>query len=168
MRKFFTLAIAILFFGTILSAQTIETEILYHKYRGEEGVISLWIPGIAMKLAASIADLDDDEDALLRSIKSIRVLTIEDTDLYPGVNFTREANITAGCNGFQVLMQVTDGEEDVMILGREKNGKLKDLLVLVGGDENVMVHIKGRMNADMIGSLSSIAGLDNIESLSKL
>lgn len=163
-----TITIALLFLGTIVSAQSIETEILYQKYRGEEGIISLWIPGIAMKLAASIADLEVEEEALLRSIKSLRVLTIEDTDLYPDVNFTKEVDFKPGRNGYQLLMQVTEGGEDVMILGREKGGKLKDILVLVGGEENVMVHIKGRMNADMIGSISNIAGLDNIHSLNKL
>jgi len=66
------------------------------------------------------------------------------------------------------MIEVSEDGEDVKILGREKNGKLKDLLILVGGDENVMVHIKGRMNADMIGSLSNIAGLDDLDIISQL
>lgn len=142
MKQFLTLSITILFFGTVLSAQCVSTEILYQKYRGEEGIISLWIPGIAMKLAASIADLEEEEETLLRSIKSIRILTIEDTKLYPDVNFTKEVNIQQGHNGYRLLLQVNDSGEDIMILGREKRGKLKDILILVGGDDNVMVHIK--------------------------
>lgn len=168
MRKILTIAIAILFSGTVLSAQTIATEKLYQKYKGEEGIVSIWIPGIAMRLAASIADLEGDEEDFLRSIRSIRVLTIEDNSLYPDVNFTREANIKPGKNGYQVLLQVNDGGEDIMILGREKKGKLKDILILVGGEDNVMVHIKGRMNADMISSIAQIAGLDQIDYISQL
>jgi hypothetical protein len=121
-----------------------------------------------MKLAASIADLEDEEEQFLRSIRSVRVLTIDDPSLYPGVNFTREANIEPGEKGYQVLVQVNDSKEDVLIMGREKNGKLKDLLVLVGGEENVMVQIKGRLNSDMLSSLAQIAGLDGVESLSQL
>ncbi len=168
MRKIFAITITILIAGSALFAQNIQTERLYQKYKGEKGVVSIWIPGVAMKLAASIADLEEEEEAFLRSVKSIRVLTIDDNSLYPGVNFTREANISAGDNGYELMVQVNDGGEDVMILGREKNGKLKDMLILVGGEENVMVHIKGRMNADMIGSLAQIAGLDKVESLSQL
>lgn len=168
MKKLIILTIVIITGASTLSAQSFATEKLYQKYRGEQGVISIWIPGLAMKLAASIADLDREEEAFLRSIKSIRVLTIDDQSLYPGVNFTREANITNPRNGYQVMLEVNDSGEDIMILGREKNGKLKDMLILVGGSDNVMVHIKGRMNADMIGSIAQIAGLDQIDSLSQL
>lgn len=168
MRQLIAICIAILFTGTTLSAQTLATERLYQKYKGEEGVVSIWLPGIAMKFAASIADLEYEEEAFLRSIRSLRVLTIDDNALYPGVNFTREANIRTGSNGFHVLVQVTSDGEDVLILGKEKRGKLKDLLILVGGKDNVMVHIKGRMQADMIGSLAQIAGVEHLDQLGQL
>lgn len=165
MKYIITLSIAILFTGTTLSAQSLASEMLYQKYRGEEGVVSIWLPGIAMKLAASIADLEHEEAVFLRSIRSMRVLTIEDNALYPGVNFVREANIHTGRNGYEVMVQVTSDGEDVLILGREKRGKLKDMLILVGGEDNVMVHIKGRMQADMIGSLAQIAGVEQLGQL---
>ena len=165
MRYLITLTIAILFAGTSLSAQPLAAEMLYQKYRGEEGVVSIWLPGIAMKLAASIADLEHEEAAFLRSIRSIRVLTIENNKLYPGVNFVREANIHQGRNGYEVMVQVTSDGEDVLILGRERRGKLKDMVILVGGEDNVMVHIKGRMQADMIGSLAHIAGVEQLGQL---
>lgn len=160
--------LSILIAGMTLSAQTIGTNNLYKKYKGEKGVVSIYIPGIAMRLAGSIADLDREERKLLRSMKSIRVLTIEDKERYEGVNFAREARIKPGQSGFKMMIEISEEGEDVKILGREKNGKLKDLLILVGGDENVMVHIKGRMNADMIGSLSNIAGLDDLDIISQL
>lgn len=168
MRHLITFSIAILFAGTTLSAQSLATEILYQKYKGEEGVVSIWLPGIAMKFAASIADLDYEEEALLRSIRSLRVLTIEDNERYPDVNFAREANIRTGANGYHVLVQVSSEGEDVLIMGREKRGKLKDMLIIVGGKDNVMVHIKGRMHADMIGSLAQIAGVEHLDQLTEL
>ena len=67
-----------------------------------------------------------------------------------------------------MMMEVYEDGEEVIILGREKNGKLKDLLIIVGGNDNVMVHIKGRLNADMIGSISNIAGLDDLDFTSQL
>jgi len=168
MKRIAYIFIALSFLTSTLTAQTREIDRLFNKYRGEEGIISIWLPGMVMKFAASIADLEKTEENFLRSIKSLRVLTIEDTELYPDVNFTREANINTDPEGYQLLIQVSDSGEDVMILGKERNGKLKDLLVLVGGKDNVIVHIKGRMNADMIGSLGQIAGLDKIDFISQL
>jgi hypothetical protein len=158
----------ILLAGMALSAQTIGTNNLYQKYRGERGVVALYIPGFAVRLAANIADLDYEEDQLLRSVRSIRVLTIEDNERFEGVNFVREAKLKPGQGGFKMLMEVSEDGEDVMILGKEKNGKLKDLLVIVGGDENVLVHIRGRLSADIIGSISDIAGLDELNFTSQL
>ncbi len=161
-----TLSIALV--GLTLSAQTLGTANLYQKYKGERGVVALYIPGFAVRLAANIADLDYEEDQLLRSVRSIRVLTIDDNEGFEGVNFVREAKLKPGQGGFKMLMEVSEDGEDVMILGKEKNGKLKDLLVIVGGDDNVMVHIKGRLNADIIGSISEIAGLDELNFTSQL
>jgi len=169
MRRSLLLFAIILIGGGMLSAQTISSEALYQKYRGEEGVVSIWLPGIAMKLAAGIADLDAEEDALLRSIRSLRVLTIEESDLYPEVNFAEEVKFKE--NGkYKLLLQVSDGKEDVLICAKMKKNKLRDILIVVGGDENVMVHIKGRINSDMIQSIADIAdldGMDNIDFLSQ-
>ncbi len=168
MKRITLLLISILIAGTTLTAQTIETERLYQKYRGEKGVVSVWLPGFVMKFAASVGDLEGAEAEFLRSIRSIRVLTIDDPERFPGVNFTKEADITPGRNGYQVMVQVCADGEDILILGRERRGKLKDMLVLVGGEDNVMVHIKGRMHADMISSIAAIAGVDNLDQLSQL
>jgi len=168
MKRITLLLISTLIAGSTLTAQTIETERLYQKYRGEKGVVSIWLPGFVMKFAATVGDLEGPEEDFLRSIRSIRVLTIEEPERFPGVNFTREADVRSGRNGYQVMMQVTDSGEDILIMGRERRGKLKDMLILVGGDDNVMVHIKGRMNADMIGSIAAIAGVDNFDQLSQL
>ena len=85
------LSLTILLAGMTLSAQTMGTNNLYQKYRGQKGVVALYIPGFAVRLAANIADLDHEEDQLLRSIKSLRVLTIEDAAKFEGVNFAKRS-----------------------------------------------------------------------------
>lgn len=100
-RTIFVLSILIA--GIMLSAQTIGTNNLYQKYKGEKGVISIYIPGFAIRLAGSIADLDREERKLLRSIKSVRILTIEDQERFKGVNFAREAKIKPGQGGFKMI-----------------------------------------------------------------
>lgn len=154
--------------GISLYAQPAGFDRLYYNYKGEEGVVALRIPGFVMKLAGSIADLDREEKQLLRSLRSVTVLTIEETHLYPDVNFTEEVNLSHMKRGYKMLLEVHDGDEDVVIAAREKNGKITDLIVVVGGDENVLVHVRGRMNSNLLENLAEVAGVEELHFTAKI
>jgi hypothetical protein len=162
------LAALISAFSLTLFAQPAGINSLYYNYKGEEGVVALRIPGFVMKLAGSIADLEGPEKELLRSLKSVTVLTIEENHLYPGVNFTEEVDVTNMRGGYKLLLEVHDGDEDVLIAAREKNGKIRDLIVVVGGDDNVFVHVKGRMESDLLENLAGVAGVDELHFTAQL
>ena len=158
----------IIAFSVSLYAQPNGFNDIYYDYRGEEGVVALRIPGFVMRLAGSIADLEGPERELLRSLKSVTVLTIEEADLYPGVNFAKEINMTELGGGYQLMLEVHDGDEDVIIAAREKKGKIRDLVVIVGGDENVLVHVRGRMESDLLENLAEVAGVDELHFTAQL
>lgn len=162
------LSALIITMGVSLFAQPAGFDRLYYNYKGEEGVVALRIPGFLMKLAGSIADLDREEKQLLRSLRSVTVLTIEETDLYPDVNFTEEVDLSRMRGGYQMLLEVHDGDEDVVIAAREKKGKITDLIVVVGGDENVLVHVRGRMQSDLLENLAEVAGVDELKFTAKI
>ena len=167
MKKLFISTI-ILAFSITLMAQPAGFDRLYYQYKGEEGVVALKIPGFVMKLAGSIADLDREEKELLKSLRSVTVLTIEESHLYPDVNFTEEINLSRLTNDYKLLLEVHDADEDVIIAAREKNGKLRDLIVVVGGDENVLVHVRGRMESDLLENLAAVAGVDELHFTAQL
>ena len=162
------LSLLIISTGLTLFAQPAGFDRLYYQYKGEEGVIALKIPGFVMKLAGSIADLDREEKALLKSLRSVTVLTIEESHLYPDVNFTEEINLSKLNNGYSLLMEVHNADEDVIIAAREKNGKLRDLIIVVGGDENVLVHVRGRMESNLLENLAEVAGVDELHFTAQL
>lgn len=163
LMKKLILAALIITLGVSLYAQPAGFNRLYYTYKGEEGVVALRVPGFIMKLAGAIADLDREERQLLRSLRSITVLTIEEPDLYPGVNFAEEVNPHRMNGDYQLLLEVHDGDEDVIIAAREKNGKIRDLIVVVGGDDNVLVHIRGRMHSDLLENLAEVSGIDELQ-----
>jgi hypothetical protein len=167
MKKLLFSAI-LLTLGLSMFAQPVGFDKLYYEYKGEEGVVALKIPGFVMKLAGSIADLDREEKALLKSLRSVTVLTIEEEHLYPGVNFTEEINLSNLRGGYKMLLEVHDGDEDVIIAAREKNGKLRDLIVVVGGGDNVLVHVRGRMDSNLLENLAEVAGVDELKITAQL
>jgi hypothetical protein len=156
------LSAAILIFATSVFAQSRDLNSLYYNYKGEEGVVAFRIPGIVMRIAGSIADLDREERQLLKSMKSVQILTINGEEANEGVNFVNEVDLDNLNNGYNVLLKVKDGKDDVAILAREKNGCIKDLVVLVGGDENVMVRVRGRMHSDLLESLAEVSGIEEL------
>jgi hypothetical protein len=160
------LSLLIISFGFTLFAQPGGFDRLYYKYKGEEGVVAIKVPGFVMRLAASIGDLDREEKALLKSMPSVTVLTIEDSYLYPGLNFTEEINLRS--DQYKLLMEVHEKDEDVLIAARTKNGKIRDLIVVVGGDENVLVHVRGRMESDLLENLAEVAGIDQLHVTAQL
>ena len=160
------LSFLILSLGLTLFAQPAGFDRLYYQYKGEEGVVALRVPGFVMRLAGAIGDLDRAERELLRSLKSVTVLTIEESYLYPGVNFTEDINLRN--DQYQLLMEVHEENEDVLIAAREKNGKIRDLIVVVGGDENVLVHVRGRMESDLLENLADVAGIDELHVTAQL
>ena len=67
-----------------------------------------------------------------------------------------------------MLLEVHDGTEDVIIAAREKRGKITDLIIVVGGDENVLVHVRGRMNSNLLENLAEVAGVDELQFIAKI
>jgi len=154
---------AILMFSVSLLAQPAGYSRVYQTYRGEEGVTCIRVPGFLMKFAGMCADLDREERQLLRCLRSVTVLTIEDTDRYPGVNFVKEMDHTRMRGDYNLMMEVHEDDEQVIIAAREKKGKITDLIVVIGGEENTLVHLRGRMKSDLLKDLGKVAGIDKLE-----
>ncbi len=167
MKKLIIASIALVF-TVSLFAQPSNYRHLYQSYKGEAGVTSIHVPGFLLKFAGMCAGLEGDERELVRCLKSVTVLTIDDNHLYPGVNFTEEMDITRMKDNYKVMMEVHDGDEDVIIAAREKNGKITDLIVVVGGDDNTLVHVRGRMESDLLQELAKVSGVKELQITAKL
>jgi len=76
------------------------------------------------------------------------------------MNFVEEINRGRLRDDYLLLLTVHESYEDVLILGRGSNGYIRDLIIAVGGDENVLVCIKGRMDTDLLGILYEATGIE--------
>ena len=166
--KRITIAAIALLFSISLFAQPSGYNRIYNTYKGEEGVTSIHVPGCLMKFAGMCAGLDHDERELVRCLKSVSVLTIDDNHLYPGVNFAEEMDYTRMKGEYNLLLEVHDGGEDVIIAARKKRGKITDLIIVVGGDDNTLVHVRGRMKSDLLGELAKVSGIEELQLAAKI
>jgi hypothetical protein len=167
MKKLILASIVILLTAGLM-AQPTGYHRVYHTYRGEKGVVAIYVPGFLMRFVGVCADLDPQERQLLRCMRSLTVLTIEEEHLYPDVNFVQEMDVQRMTGDYQLMMEVHDGDEEVIIAAREKRGYITDLIVVVGGSENVLVHVRGRMKADMLEELAGATGIDELKVTAKI
>lgn len=147
-------------FASGLFAQSPDIDHLFNSYRGEEDVISLYIPGFLCRLGAAIGDLDEPERELLNSIKSVRLLVSDNEELNHHVNFVKEINYRRYRSDYNLLLEVHDSGDDVLIMGKERNGLVSELLIVVGGDDNVVICIKGRIDKDLLDALYEVTGVE--------
>lgn len=93
--------------------------------------------------------IDEEDDKVIKSIKSIRVLDLEECAPEIRREYARKSR-TLKPSGMEMLMQVKEDEGTVRIWGKIKREKVKEVLVLT---PDKMVSIKGRFDLDKISQL---------------
>jgi hypothetical protein len=128
----------------------------YMKYRHHEGVTSLTIPGWVIRMASRFGDMEKEEREMLQSIDKVRILTIENDDLNARVNLHKEFYRKISENKeLEELMAVRDDGEQVTIFGKADDDVIHELIILIGGNDNALIHIKGRLKPETVASLAN-------------
>ena len=168
------ITIIILFFAlmpVIAFAQTNPVERVYQKYAGMEGVTSLHISSGMFRLLAKIDPSDKDLSDLASSVNSILILHAPALHVNAaGMNFYDEVLQDLMVERYQELMKVNSSDQQVLFLADEVNGKIRELLMLVGGDgDNALICIRGDLDLKQLSSLSGIdaPGMGHFMSLEK-
>jgi len=150
MKQFTFLLIAILLVLTSCSYEPGVSE-AFAKYRFKDGVTTVTVPGWVIGLASSIGDLEEAERELLDGIDKVRVIAIEDADLNAKTNLHKEFYKRINKKGdYEELLVVREENESVTIFGRMDEDVIKEMVILVGGDDNVLVYLKGEFNPELL------------------
>lgn len=159
---------SILILGAGLSAQSKAFDQLYSDFRGEKDVINVHVPGFVCRWVSNIDDLENEERELLRSIRSVKVLVIENCEINRQVNL---AKLLAGAERDEdvvPMLEIHDEGEDVLILARQVEDKVTDIYVIVGGEANVMVKVSGRMDRDLMKCLYDVTGIEETKHIREI
>lgn len=144
-------------------AQKTPVDKLFEKYANQKGFTTVNISGKLLGFASQLDDGDKATGDMLSSLSGIRVLTVEDDELNKKLDFYKELEQSGFFknNNFEVLMEVTDENEVVRFLAKDAgNGKISDLLLVVGGDENTLISISGIIDPQSIGKITKAMNID--------
>ncbi|WP_340113274.1 DUF4252 domain-containing protein [Maribellus mangrovi] len=144
-------------------AQKDPVDKLFEKYANQKGFTTVNISGKLLGFAAEIETGDKGTQEMLSSLNGIRVLTVEDDELNGSIDFYKELEADGFFknNDFEVLMEVTEDDEVVRFLAKDAgNGKLSDLLLVVGGDDNALISIRGMIDPQQIGKITKALDIE--------
>ncbi len=125
----------------------------FSKYGSEDGVTTITVPGWLIGIAAKFGDFDKEEKELLYSIDKVKVLSIENDDLNGRINLTQEFQDKINIHkDFEELLTVNSQDDNVVIFGKIENDVIKEMVLLVGGDDNALVYLKGEIKPELLNN----------------
>ncbi len=168
MKRLF-LSLSVLSFALILHAQTNAIDAMFDKYSEREGFT---VVSISSKMFGMFADQDTknkDADDIVNRLKSIKILSVEDSTLNKNLNFYSELSKKLNMSDYEELMVVKEGPDITKFLIRQKGDIISELLVVTGGPGgNSLISIKGDLNLKSISDLSKNVDIQQLKSLDNL
>jgi hypothetical protein len=144
-----------------MMAQNSAVDNLFNKYKGKDGITTVQIsPELFQVMNAMDIEEMDNNEIPFDKVSSVKILTIEDEAANEGINFYDEIKGDLKTDDFAEVMTVDDGGETVRMWMKADKGQVLEFLLIVGGDDNVLVYITGNFNMSDLEGLAESFGDD--------
>lgn len=165
MKKIYSIIIALLL-SQVISAQTGPIDALFDKYSEKEGFTSIYISGKMFKMLGTLNTDPDKSAGIMSRLKSIRILSEDDSLSTGKVNFYSELSKALDFSIYEELMVVREGPEVTKFLVRQNGELISELLMITGGSGgNSLISIRGDINLRELAELSKTIGIEELEHL---
>jgi hypothetical protein len=155
--------------STVLYAQSGPIEDMFNKYSEKEGFTVVSISSKMFSMFAGQDSKDKEAGDIINRLKSIKILTVEDSLLNKNLNFYTELSRKLNISDYEELMVVKEGPDITKFLIRQKGDVISELLVVTGGPGgNSLISIKGDLNLKSISELSKTVDIQGLNSLDEL
>lgn len=149
-----------------LNAQTNAINEMFDKYSERKGFTEVFISSKLLGLFAGDKEKKDNGEDIVGRLKSIRILSVEDSTLNTSVNFYKELSNKINMSVYEELMVVRDGNDVTKFLVKQKGNTISELLVVSGGPSgNTLISITGDLDLKALSELSKSTGIDELKDL---
>ncbi len=153
----------------INQAQTNPIDEMFNKYSEKQGFTVVSISGKMFSMFANNDKENKEAGDVISRLKSIRILSVEDSLLNKNLNFYTELSKKIDFSVYEELMVVKEGPDITKFLIRQNGKMISELLVITGGPGgNSLISIKGDLNLKNISDLSKDIGIQELKSLDKM
>ncbi len=163
-----TLALLLIMLSGMLHAQNTPVDKLFEKYSGKDGYTVINISSQMFGLFAAMSGDDKGSQDAMKGITGIRILAEEKKAATP--EFASDIK-NLQTKEYIEMMSIKEKNQDIKFLLRLNGKVVSELLMLIAGEENVLICIQGdNINLNTISNLSKtikVEGMENLEKIEK-
>ncbi len=126
---------------------------LFEKYSGNEGFVVVTVNGDLLNFLRS-CDKNKDEYHWPGKVTEIRILAQDDEGMKVE-NFYEKVMKDINLKDYEEFMRVKDSDQDLRMLVRTDGDVIKEFLLVAGGEDNVIIQVKGKMTVREAEEFSS-------------
>jgi len=153
-----------------VSAQSDSMSKFFSKYQNDESFSQVTISGKMFSMMANISGDTEEEKAMINSISKIKGLKIlSKSEARNSRELYKEAISMIPANTFEELMSIRDKDKDMKFYTKEAGGKISELVMVMGGNEEFMVlSLFGEIDLKDISRIGKSVNIDGMENLEKV
>ena len=153
----------------MIQAQSNPVDEMFNRYSEKQGFTVVSISSKMFSLFANKDADNKDADNVINRLKSIKILTVEDSLLNKNLNFYTELSKKLDLSVYEELMVVKEGQDITKFLIKQSGNTISELLVIKGGPGgNSLISIKGELNLKTISDMSKSIDIQELKSLDKI
>jgi hypothetical protein len=160
------LSFAALLLFVICSAQGNPVDDIFNKYSEKEGFTVVTISGKMFNMFTPSDAEKSAEGKVISKLKSIRILSVEDSLLNVGINFYTELTKKLDISSYEELMVVKEGRNTTKFLVKQNGDRISQMLVITGGpDGNSLISIEGDLDMKSLSDISKDIGIEEMDEI---
>jgi hypothetical protein len=153
----------------MMQAQSNPVDEMFNKYSEKQGFTVVSISSKMFSLFANKDPENKDADNVINKLKSIKILSVEDSLLNKNLNFYSELSKKLDLSVYEELMVIKEGPDITKFLIKQNGNIISELLVVKGGPGgNSLISIKGELNLKNISDMSKSLDMQELKSLDKI
>jgi len=139
MNKLISTCLFVIFFASGTYAQNQSFGRIFDRYADKDGFVTVRVSNPSSLLFGTGCTNSD------LTISSVKVLTVQDSNLNSTVNFYNEIVPQINRTGYEELITIKKKGEKAILLCKRDRTHIKEMLFVSGGKNNVMFEITGSM-----------------------
>jgi hypothetical protein len=151
------LTIAVVAIAAAVSGQKTSLDDFFSRYSDRDGYTSVVISGNLFKFLGESESTDRDGNAL-RKITSIRLVVRDKENSSMGESLLAEVRSIIRKGRYDELMSVRDDGTDIRFMARMERDIVRELLLVIDGEDEAVVQIEGNLTRDEASELFSSNG----------